>query len=48
MNLIVSTDRYYSDEISKELVEYLYKGKEDVKNDVVAIILYCINIYIFD
>lgn len=35
MNLIVSTDRYYSDEISKELVEYLYKGKEDVKNDVV-------------
>lgn len=26
MNLIVSTDKYYSDELSKELVDYLMSG----------------------
>ncbi len=31
MNFIVSTDKYYSDEISKELVEYLYKDKTNIK-----------------
>lgn len=35
MNLIVSTDKYYSDEISKELVDYLNNEKIDLNNAVV-------------
>ncbi len=35
MNLIVSTDKYYSDEISKELVDYLRDEKQDLENTVV-------------
>lgn len=35
MNLIVSTDKYYSDEISKELVDYLNSEKLNLDNAVV-------------
>lgn len=35
MNLIVSTDKYYSDEISKELVDYLNSEKINLDNAVV-------------
>ncbi len=35
MNLIVSTDKYYSDEISKELIDYLDSEKQDLDNAVV-------------
>lgn len=35
MNLIVSTDKYYSDEISKELVDYLRTEKQNLDNTVV-------------
>ena len=42
MNLIVSTDKYYSDEISKELVEYL-QGANQVLED--AIVYYEYPIY---
>lgn len=35
MNLIVSTDKYYSDEISKELVDYLNSETLDHDNSIV-------------
>ena len=35
MNLIVSTDKYYSDEISKELVDYLNSEKINFDNAIV-------------
>lgn len=35
MNLIVSTDKYYSDEISKELVDYLNSEKLNFDNAIV-------------
>lgn len=35
MNLVVSTDKYYSDEISKELVEYLSGEKQVLDNAIV-------------
>lgn len=35
MNLIVSTDKYYNDEISKELVDYLSSEKQDLENAIV-------------
>ena len=35
MNLIVITDKYYNDEISKELVDYLSSEKQDLENAVV-------------
>lgn len=35
MNLIVSTDKYYSDEISKELVDYLSDEKQNLDGSVV-------------
>ncbi|MCM1270289.1 MAG: ATP-binding domain-containing protein [Ruminococcus flavefaciens] len=35
MNLIVSTDKYYSDEISRELVEYINNKKPELDNAVI-------------
>ena len=43
MNLIVSTDKYYSDEISKELVDYLCDEKQDLDG---AFIYYEYPIYV--